>query len=143
MAIQPPSRAPIGSAIRNLQQQESGLDLVLAENALAEQLHVDERHHQGRAGDQGGAQRREERSEVHACRFDQPGFCEPLPNEERHGREQRADEQQWAVARQHLLAVRGGVVQAKGRQPEGEREKQTADDVHLLGILGLRLRQAG
>ncbi len=78
---------------------------------------------------------------MHADGFDQPGFCEPFPHEERHCRDQRADEQQRAVARQHLLAVRRRVVQAKGRQPEGEREKQTADDVHLLRILGLALRR--
>ena len=80
---------------------------------------------------------------MHAGGFDQPGAGEPFPHEERHCRDQRADEQQRAVARQHLLAVRGGVVEAKGRQTQGEREKQAADDVDLLRIVGLLRATAG
>ena len=119
------------------QQQEGGLVLVLPQHALAEQFDVDQRHHQRRAGGQRGAQRREERPEVHTGGLDQPGAGEPLPDEERHGGDHRADEQRQAVARQHLFAVRCRVVQPPRRQAQRDRQQQTADDVDLLRGLGL------
>ena len=74
---------------------------------------------------------------MHAGGFDQPGFCEPFPHEDAEGRDQRGDEQQCAVVRAaHACRPEPGCTGGRA-QPEGEREKQAADDVHLLRISGL------
>ena len=141
VAMQPAQQRADRQRDQKRHQHPGRLVLVHTQHTLAEQLHVDQRHHQRRAGGERSAQSGQERPELHPGGVDQPGAREALPHENATAAKTAADHQRQPVARQRLLAVRVGVVQPDDRETEGDGQQQATDHVDLLRRLTAVVRR--